>query len=708
MNRYVSRFVTIFVTFTQIMPYAIGIFLALFGTLATGLLLTFHFEDGYLLVSGFVASCLSYYLCKKLISKVESTSSELVIFNGLILLGVLVWVIFNLSFTSQSVMITRDPALYTVGAKYLSQNNHSDYKVGDIGLPGNIAPTQSNGVWHDMRDPSGNTLQIQGMHLLPVLLASGARLIGEAAIYKTNVLFGGIAILLLYGCSKLFVKPKWAALGAGVFAVSLPLIYFSRDTYTEPLAAVLVLGTILWLNAAYRLNNPRYWFAVGLMAGSSTLVRPDAYLFIAALLITAIVFILINDNKLAYAKKSITYIVLGVIVPMIIGWLDLTELTRSYYHGHGADVRLQLQLLVLLIFVGVGILLGLKSKLFSKIIQSQPKYLVGVALALIIPFAGLVLMARPVVYKGISHKLSPALGQINIIQGRTGDPILARNYSEMTIQWISWYLGEALVLLGFIGLGIAAFRIYFYKDYKYLFAFIVLGITSALYLVSPHITPDQIWAMRRYLPIVIPGLIIFATIALELVVEKLVPDKLSKNKYGGTIIYVLIAGYFILQPLIISRPFIRATEKTDYAKAIHNMCDVVPYNALIIWLGDTLERDLVHTTRVYCGVESRGLTMIKQVDGTNTRYTIDEGKLVNIADKARSKGLQPYIALHGSQKPTIDTFIDTATISTYTTQELEQTVSSPPRDIFVKTDTIELGELTPEGKIIKPLGLQNR
>src|SRR4029077_5990812 len=38
---------------------------------------------------------------------------------------------------------------------------------------------------------------------------------------------------------------------------------------------------------------------------------------------------------------------------------------------------------------------------------------------------------------------------------------------------------------------------------------------SALYLWTPQITPDQVWAMRRYVPVVVPGLIIAAVAELR-------------------------------------------------------------------------------------------------------------------------------------------------------------------------------------------------
>jgi hypothetical protein len=39
---------------------------------------------------------------------------------------------------------------------------------------------------------------------------------------------------------------------------------------------------------------------------------------------------------------------------------------------------------------------------------------------------------------------------------------------------------------------------------------------ALLYVTVPSIVPDQIWAMRRYLPVVIPGLLLAAAVVLGL------------------------------------------------------------------------------------------------------------------------------------------------------------------------------------------------
>ena len=64
-------------------------------------------------------------------------------------------------------------------------------------------------------------------------------------------------------------------------------------------------------------------------------------------------------------------------------------------------------------------------------------------------------------------------------------------------------------MIGFIVLGVRAVR----TDSP---AFFVLAATvpmTVLYIARPSIAPDHLWAMRRYLPVVLPGMTIAAAAA---------------------------------------------------------------------------------------------------------------------------------------------------------------------------------------------------
>ncbi len=81
----------------------------------------------------------------------------------------------------------------------------------------------------------------------------------------------------------------------------------------------------------------------------------------------------------------------------------------------------------------------------------------------------------------------------------------SRSYDEQSINWISWYLGWPAVILACLA-GLYAIRTAFRERFApIVLVTAVIAVSAALYLNVVSIGPDQIWAMRRFLPVVLPG-----------------------------------------------------------------------------------------------------------------------------------------------------------------------------------------------------------
>ena len=121
---------------------------------------------------------------------------------------------------------------------------------------------------------------------------------------------------------------------------------------------------------------------------------------------------------------------------------------------------------------------------------------------------------RGVLGRGAAHYV----GMLQRTEGLRVDP--ARLYSEDTLYWVIWYAGIATVLLGGFGAAILIRRclraMLSWQDASgtglnwALPLAVTLGGAAAV-LWQPFTVPDQPWASRRLVPVVIPGLILLAT-----------------------------------------------------------------------------------------------------------------------------------------------------------------------------------------------------
>jgi hypothetical protein len=94
-----------------------------------------------------------------------------------------------------------------------------------------------------------------------------------------------------------------------------------------------------------------------------------------------------------------------------------------------------------------------------------------------------------------------------------------RLYAEDTLYWVIWYVGLPAVLLGGFGLALLVRRclraVISWRDPSgvariWALPVAVICCGSAAVLWQPHTVPDQPWASRRLVPLVIPGLILCA------------------------------------------------------------------------------------------------------------------------------------------------------------------------------------------------------
>ena len=121
----------------------------------------------------------------------------------------------------------------------------------------------------------------------------------------------------------------------------------------------------------------------------------------------------------------------------------------------------------------------------------------------------------------------------------------SRSYDEMTVSWLAWYLSWTVVVAALVGAVLAAVQICRRRDPKLLVVWVVPVLVGLVYLNRISITPDQIWALRRLLPVVIPATAISAVLAFKTAVMALprLPEKnllAHSARAGGVLVTVAV------------------------------------------------------------------------------------------------------------------------------------------------------------------------
>jgi hypothetical protein len=670
-----------FLRMLNLLPFMIPSAFVAFSCVAMGLLLIGQLRTALVWPLGLIAAAIAVaVVARAKIDHLPGSVNEIRWVGIAALLFILVWSAFNTHYASQNIFMHRDPAIYTNNGEWLK--NHTNLYIQASNVFGNNSAIYPDSASFNALPTNPQRLYPGAMHLLPIYLGLAARLGGSAFMFHINAFFGGLALLVLYGFVRCFAQPRWALLVILVLASCLPMIYFSRDNYSEPIDMLLVFGALSLLWLAQKNSSKWLWLLAGLTAGATTMSRIDTYLIVAAFLASLFILLMLTKVKdRVQAAKNSGAFVIGMFVTTLIGYLDLTRLSARYYH----DLRHQvLEELTLILFVSVCGLITLYLAWqtdFVKWLDTHTKnWRVPVSVGILV-LGVLVLLSRPL---WLTAQQSPPNPLVAALQASSGAHIDAiRTYAEWSVYWLGWYIGPVLSVFGFYGICLVTVRFFKKRSYLSLLPFfVVFIITAVLYLNLPNITPDQVWASRRFLPVVFPGLCLFAAIAFETLYDRNLLNVKQRKWLGGSLVVLLFAA-----PLFISRPFLRIHEYVPELTQINAVCAHLPPHAAVLLLGQDAYY-MTQPVRGFCQVPA------ERLESPTTPL------LADAARAATNQGYVPVIAVYDLDTNILPVGSEPQAVSTIVYRQYAMDLTHPPIRAYFQTRTILLGRLNANGNIV--------
>ncbi len=409
----------------------------------------------------------------------------------------------NMAQPSEQLIGGRDGGTYMLTAAWLAQDGALliDARQGpfgespdlDFGGPG----------FFDSRDDG--RLNPQFLHGLPVLMAAGGEVGGDWLLMRVNALLGGLALMLVFAFAQLLVRPWLAFLVQATLAANLVFAFYARAPFAEILAMIFVFGGLWALWSAWEAESPRGVILAGVFIGGSFLARLDALV----LLIPLVMFLAYEQRKAGGRSRLVRGFWRGMLPMLLLALGDLILVTPQYLANH--------RKVVLPIFAAV-VAVVLIDELFGRGISTavgrlSPEAFVRVA------WAGAAIVALGMFFAYVVRPLVQVVGggaYLTLIM--TEDELAAgesRLFSEQSARWLGWYLGPVTVLFGSLGWAMLSRRVLGGTRRLTLPFLLSFSAITVLYLWRPSVNPDHIWAMRRFLPIVIPGFLIVAAVLLD-------------------------------------------------------------------------------------------------------------------------------------------------------------------------------------------------
>jgi hypothetical protein len=482
--------------------------------------------------------------------------------------------------------------------------------------------------------------------MLPVLLALGWSAGGYTGLFAVGPLLGALGLLVCYALSSRLIGSRWALLVPALLAINPLQTWFARDAYSELVVQVVALGGIwLYLHARATMS-PATAAISGALIATSVLARFDALAIVACLVgFAALEWTRCDDAERPDVMRRVVAVFGVVLLGAALYCSVMTYLTsRSYLDWHGTSTRP----LHYMLFASVAL-----AAMWIAVHRLRPGPGRRLARARW-PFAiGSVLVIAACVWAYVWRPSDPA-----VAFSPTGITASVPNLGAWTsahwtwsLRWFVDWFGISAVVIGVVGLlslGRRALR----GDVAATIVVVVAAPLAILYLWRPSVAPDQPWAMRRFLPVVIPGLVIAVAFALHAMSDLVRRVRQRRKRVAGYLAIGALALAIFAQNAVAAAPLVGARAQHGALTAVKKVCNELPGDAaVLVYPASFLDNNMTQTIRGFCEVPTAGAPTVPNLDiASLTRAWSKAGRRLYILtaspDKIHALASDAVVLLH--------------------------------------------------------------
>ncbi len=434
--------------------------------------------------------------------------------TALVAAGYLGW---ELATNSPAVLATRPPGVFVQAGFWIAQHGTLPIPGGYGVLGGPHLAVHLSSVGFFARGDSVVPGVLPG---LPMLLAAGFWAGGLAGGAAVSPVLAALAVLSFGGLVGRLAGRGWAPAGALALAVTLPEIYTGRSAFSETAAQILLFGGMslvadaVGCPAASRLPVPTVAVIGGLALGLASLLSLGSLVYLVPVLGVTVILIAARPPAGIALGAGLAA---GCCYGLAAGYLLARPAADSL-----APALTEIGLAAAgVAIVTVGLALALRTDraggAIRRALAGRPLRWLPEASAVLVVLAVAGLAARPYFQTMRAAPGRPWAGYVASLQRLTGLPAApGRTYSEHALYWLIWYAGIAAVLLGTFGAALLARRcvraLVTWRDETGAVPALALPVAvglagAAVVLWQPLTVPDQPWASRRLVPVVLPAVL---------------------------------------------------------------------------------------------------------------------------------------------------------------------------------------------------------
>ncbi len=492
---------------------------------------------------------------------------------------------FAAALHSEHLLRDRDPAVYITTGRTIARTHRLRPKIA-------VGP---------FKDPVfGNPnarYRPDFFPMLPVLLALGWSVGGDTGLLLVGPVLGALGLLAIYAFASHVVGTRVALFVPALLAVVPLQLWFARDAYSELVVQVLVFGGLWMFLEARACASRRAALIAGCVVASAALARVDALaIFAGAFMFLGVEWARCDSDPVPMrARQTVATFAGALFVATVVSIVTTHHVATRYVTSLDAQYR---ELLVAFFLSGVAVggavvVHRVRPGLGRRIASRSDLFVAAVV-------AGTAVFVWSYLWRP-----DPARDFPVVAPGQSASPAV-RNamfdwHFSRSVHWFSAYFGVVGIGAAFVGFVILAVRARRGGRAASLLFLVAIPVT-VLYLARPSITPDQPWAMRRYLPVVIPGIAVAVIVAFVTAVRAAERARRNSTRTLGRLLTAAAGVVVVVGTVRVAIPFATARMQRGAEAAIHRVCAEAGDAAVLVYSGNTLDIELPDVLRAFCGM----------------------------------------------------------------------------------------------------------
>lgn len=453
----------------------------------------------------------------------------------------------------------RDMAVYTHHAIYMAHHGRLDVPYPEGLGTGQDLPdgwVGFSGVYST--EP---TMTVQFGHLFPAWLAQTYGVAGYDGLLRLNSLIVVISGFAVFGVARRWMPGHVAVLATLYLAFNAGQVWVVRNTLTEPLTQLYVWTSFLLLLSSHRLRPVASAAWAGVLLGMSAVVRLDSLVIVPLVIFGHALARLLADQRRDDLQLPAFYAGALPVFAVAIGYY--VGFSRPYFEQHIP----YLWPIAALTVMG-GLTYGVT---FIPKIASRAARIVTMPRTLILGSAAILVLAV------FAYFIRPFIEPFDRLVRAVAVP--PRSFVEEAMRNLGTYLTPPVLWMGVVGWLATTVNAVRDRIVTALPVLIIVGGFSALYFWDQAITPDHFWAIRRFVPIVMPAAVIFAGAVGWFVLAHI---RLPWRRIAFGLAVVVLAA----QTWRIGTPMYFVAERAGVYQALGEFADALPDDETYLALMD--------------------------------------------------------------------------------------------------------------------------